>query len=307
MFRKVSVQYKMLIMNKKKSSALQEVLRFDRLLIITAGLALSAFSMTGYLWIKGNTTQVSDMVGNMPEIPNKNNFAMTRADEVKTVPQIELAADLPVSHNTTVVDGKKSTGDVKPKPGRDNKEKSRFNELIAFDAECENGIVQLYWATAGQVEETVKIEKRLSDNSYVTVIENPEPHRNGDLNSYEMKFENEGNQEMRFRLVRKADGSNKSITEYADVVCLESQENTPAIDVYPAGRGSFRIIVDGFAGETYTVSLKDLNEIELVTGEFEAVEGKNEFMFSTGNISRGSYSLKVSNGTVAIEKRISLK
>lgn len=79
------------------------------------------------------------------------------------------------------------------------------------------------------------------------------------------------------------------------------------IDVFPAGYGTFRILIESNANDQFTATLTDMLHQEIVAEEYEVVQGKNEFLLDSGEIPRGDYVLKVSNGIITSQKRVTLK
>ncbi len=79
------------------------------------------------------------------------------------------------------------------------------------------------------------------------------------------------------------------------------------VDVFPNGNGSFRIVINSGVAGPYKVTLSDVNETELATEEFQAIEGNNEFILSSNSITRGNYVLRVSNDAMVKEKKVVLK
>ena len=79
------------------------------------------------------------------------------------------------------------------------------------------------------------------------------------------------------------------------------------IDVYPSGNGSYRVVIDSKINDHYSVAMTDMNEIELVTDEFDVVKGINQLTFKSGVMPRGNYNLNVSNGTTVIQKKVAIK
>lgn len=79
------------------------------------------------------------------------------------------------------------------------------------------------------------------------------------------------------------------------------------IDVFPAGYGTFRILIESNTTDRFAATLTDMLHQEIVTEQYEVAQGKNEFLLESGEIPRGDYVLKVSNGELTSQKRVTLK
>lgn len=79
------------------------------------------------------------------------------------------------------------------------------------------------------------------------------------------------------------------------------------IDVFPAGYGTFRILIESDTSDHFTATLSDMVHQEIVTEQYNVAQGKNEFLLDSGEIPRGDYVLKVSNGIITSQKRVTLK
>ena len=77
--------------------------------------------------------------------------------------------------------------------------------------------------------------------------------------------------------------------------------------MFPNGYGSFRIVINTVTEDNFRVSLSDIQENELAVDTFEAKTGSNEFLLTSNNIGRGNYILRVTNGSMVKEKRVTLK
>lgn len=98
---------------------------------------------------------------------------------------------------------------------------------------------------------------------------------------------------------------NPAFSELEPVI---SEVVTPAqIDVFPAGYGTFRILIESNATDHFTATLTDILHQEIVAEAYEVVPGKNEFLLDSGEIPRGDYVLMVSNGIITSQKRVTLK
>jgi hypothetical protein len=180
-------------------------------------------------------------------------------------------------------------------------------ELITFQAECSEGIIRVYWATDRQPKNPVILEVMNGQGDFIPVEVKAEQERDGDLSTSRVHLDSRVMVASNIRLRLPETEFRNKFSDIVEVVCDTSGTTGPQVDVYPMGRNSFKILIETFYEETYTISLRDLNEIELVTEEFDAVQGTNEFTFNSGTLPRGSYTLKVSNGVITRDKRVTLK
>ena len=181
------------------------------------------------------------------------------------------------------------------------------DELVNFESTCENGKVNISFVTKGSTEEIVEIEKSYDRSNYTSLASvKLNKKRNGN-NHYSHSFDCNDSKEVYFRLKRKGDNGIYEYSNITDANCKPSIETKSKIEVYPVGYGSFKIAINSQIQDRYTVTLIDSEKKEVAHDAFDVVSGANEFVLNSGSIPRGSYSLRVSNGTQVCEKMVFLK
>jgi hypothetical protein len=183
-----------------------------------------------------------------------------------------------------------------------------IDDIESFDASCYDGNLVFNWITSGKPNNQFEIEKSYDNETFEVFSIAPQPQATEDGKNHYSVEEYIGTEEVAFYRLRKK--INKKKYEYSDEIrisCTTKKPDITDIDVFPNGYGSFRILIGTKTVDTFTVTLYDTEDMELATDRYVTQPGENEFVLTSNSISRGEYSLKVTNGQITKEKRVLLK
>lgn len=281
---------------------------------ITAAVAVGALSVAAYLMVT-EPFQKYDSVdavaeaemqmmqpGDLPETVVDDFDSSDEADELErssgeqvTVAEKKLSVDseLKVVSNSS---GYTADGMV------------MIDDIESFDASCYDGNLVFNWITTGKPNNQFEIEKSYDNENFEVFTIAPQPQATEDGKNHYSVEEYIGTEEVAFYRLRKK--INKKKYEYSDeirITCTSKKPDITDIDVFPNGYGSFRILIGTKTVDTFTVTLYDTDDLELATDRYVTQPGENEFVLTSNSISRGEYSLKVTNGQITKEKRVLLK
>jgi hypothetical protein len=183
-----------------------------------------------------------------------------------------------------------------------------IDDIESFDASCYDGNLVFNWITTGKPNNQFEIEKSYDNETFEMFTVAPQPQKTEDGKNHYSVEEYIGTEEVAFYRLRKKISKKKY--EYSDeirITCTAKKPDITDIDVFPNGYGSFRILIGTKTVDTFTVTLYDTDDMELTTDKYVTQPGENEFILTSNSISRGEYSLKVTNGQITKEKRVLLK
>jgi hypothetical protein len=180
-------------------------------------------------------------------------------------------------------------------------------EIQSFEVSCNNGTLVFNWVTEGQGKYAYEIEKTTDNEHYEVFSRAPQPEKKDGLNHYFVEEAVDAGEVASYRL-RRVIGKNKyEYTEPVEVKCLKKPAREIAVDVFPAGFGAFRIVVNSPVEEKFDVVLTDAGENILESRSYDAAKGSNEFVLQSEKIAKGSYHLRISNGSMTKEKKVVVK
>ena len=277
-----------------------------KMLNITGGIAIGALALAGFLLISDVFETSAD--------PKMSEAAMASiADEKNSTDQKELVSFTSNSNEDDVPAApeiKTPVQAVPDKPGNREVAKAAITfeeELQSFEASCNDGAIAFHWITLGGAKYAYEIEKTYDQVNYEVFSRAPQPEKKDGKNIYAVEEAINSDEEAFYRL-RKVMGRNKfEYSETVKVKCTGKDAYPTAVDVFPNGNGSFRIIINTAKEGTYKVSLADVNNTQLANEEFQAKQGNNEFILSSSSITKGNYLLRVSNDFMVKEKKVVLK
>ena len=185
--------------------------------------------------------------------------------------------------------------------------KAIVEEIQSFEVTCNNGTVVFSWVTEGQGKYAYEIEKSVDAQNFEVFSRAPQPEKKDGLSYYFVEESVDASEEAVYRL-RRVVGKNKfEYTEPVAVKCNKKAAKEVAVDVFPAGYGAFRVLVNSPTEDNFNVVLTDASENILENKTFSAVQGSNEFIVKSDLIIKGSYHLRISNGTMTKEKKVVVK
>jgi len=265
---------------------------------LAGGVSLAAIAIGGYLVITEPYNEVAlaeDPIAEL-NVAKEQNVGTPVSDNQETK---DLKDDNTRSEEESI-QPKKSVKYFQPKS-------DLAEELQSFDASCNNGSLIFNWVTEGGTKYPFEIEKSYDKQSYEVFIRAPQPEKKDGKNFYSVE-EMVSEDEVAFYRLKRIIGKGKyEYSEMVQVKCTKKASGQTEVDVFPNGYGSFRIVINTKVQDTFNVSLFDLNNKELVAGQYEAMPGSNEFQLSSDSISRGNYLLRVTNGSMIKEKKVVLK
>ncbi|MBK8415264.1 MAG: T9SS type A sorting domain-containing protein [Bacteroidetes bacterium] len=304
-------------MNKQNKNEISQIKEHIKVLNITGGIAITALAVAGYLMLTNNpspeqpivqevrveasaaATSVYDVPASADQVSNL--LSENRIEE-SAKPSIEEAPEQAAKQ--TQPEEKESDADMME---RALSSKTIAEELHSFEASCDNGSILFNWVTEGGSKYAYEVEKTYDKVHYEVFSRAPQPQKKEGKNFYSIEEATEKDETAYYRL-RKVIG--KGRYEYSDPVqvkCESAMSANTEVDVFPNGYGSFRILINTSADSQFNVSLSDVDDNELVTDNFDAKAGSNEFVISSSSIAKGNYVLRVTNGSMIKEKRVVLK
>jgi cell wall assembly regulator SMI1 len=300
-------------MSTQNNNWRKQIFDYSRVLAIITGIASGAFVFAGYdlmmsLPESSSTTEFADSKPSaiIAELPTEQIVEIFANTEVK--PQsAEPTAEIKLPENVKAEVEIHSVNKAEPEVYNYQKKKSqKLSNLESFVAVCSNQLISVSWITEGSRVEDFEVEvstdnvtfEKLEEKAVVVSVDNK--------NYFKLKVPETSTDSKYFRLKKIADAKTIQYSEVAEASCLMSN-NDPVIDVYPAGNGKFKVVVIAKKDDKFKVVITDMNETELVTDEFKVKTGTNEFVFRSGLLPRGSYNLKVTNGTIVSSKIVAIK
>jgi hypothetical protein len=304
-------------MNKNNKNEITQIKEHIKVLNITGGIAITALAVAGYLMLTNHPASEQPIA---QEVRLEASAASPSAydvpapsDQVSNLlseNRIEESAK-PVIEDAPDQNAKQAQPEEKPTDAemmeRSMSSKTIAEELHSFEASCDNGSILFNWVTEGGAKYAYEVEKTYDKVHYEVFSRAPQPQKKEGKNFYSIEEATEKDETAFYRL-RKVIGKGKY--EYSDPVqvkCESAMSANTEVDVFPNGYGSFRILINTSADSPFKVSLSDIDDNELVTDNFEAKAGSNEFVISSSSISKGNYVLRVTNGSMIKEKRVVLK
>ena len=265
------------------------------MLNIAGAVALSALAIAGYLIITEPSMEHAMVADNSVSVYDAG-------ENAELIAEASLAPEDPSSTMDDPKVSEKISSPVSKPSGKGIDE-----ELLSFEASCEGGAILFNWTTMGNTKYAYEIEKTYDKVTYEVFSRAPQPEKKDGKNFYAVEEMTTADDDAFYRL-RKVVGRDKF--EYSDAVnvkCTKNKANKTEVDVFPNGYGSFRIVINTQADDSFKVSLLDINETELAAEVYEAIKGSNEFILSSSSITRGNYVLRVTNGNMVKEKKVVLK
>ena len=218
----------------------------------------------------------------------------------------EIRSESPISK----ADEPGKTDSKKKKPVQEDTSRSLLkidSELQSFEASCNQGALLFSWVTDGSRQYMYEIEKSTDQEHYEVFSRAPAPQKVDGKYIYTIEETASTTDQAWYRL-RKVAGKGKfEFSSEVLVNCAAGTAAQTAVDVFPNGYGSFRIVINAPAASTFRVTLTDVNDRELASRDFDAKPGSNEFTLISDSITRGNYVLRLSNDYMVKEKRVVLK
>lgn len=290
-------------MNKAHhQNEIDQIQKHVKMLNIAGGIAICALSLAGVLLLTDTfeSTAENVFVASLDQPYIYNTESATSDPENNASEEGNLN---PIISESLVADKVNKTD----KPLSARKIITFEEELQSFDASCINGAISFNWVTSGGSKYAYEIEKTYDQLSYEVFSRAPQPEKKDGKNVYSVEETAPAGDDAFYRL-RKVVGKGKyEYSENVKVKCTANESQSATVDVFPNGNGSFRIMINTAVAGPFKVTLSDVNETELVTEEFLAREGNNEFILSSNSITRGNYVLRVSNDSMVKEKKVVLK
>jgi hypothetical protein len=192
------------------------------------------------------------------------------------------------------------------KPAVHKKQKT-VDEIQSFEVSCNNGSLIFNWVTEGQGKYAYEIEKTTENGEFEVFLRAPAPDKKDGFNYYFVEEMVSANESASYRLKRIIGKNKFEYTEPVEVQCQKKSSKDLTVDVFPSGYGAFRIVVNAPAEDTFKVTLFDATEAEIQTKDFTAAPGSNEFMLEAATVTKGNYTLRITNGSTTKVKKIILK
>ncbi|MDQ3049544.1 MAG: T9SS type A sorting domain-containing protein [Bacteroidota bacterium] len=286
-------------------SEIEQIKKHVKMLNITGSIAIGALAIAGVLMVTDTFEAVSESA--------PSGIVVKAADQ--EIPVVgEMLNTLEEPATSLIPQAAKETENQANKSNSTGKSKavvpktvSFTEELQSFEASCNDGALFFQWVTSGGTKYAYEIEKTYDQVTYEVFSRAPQPDKKDGKNIYSVEESTAKGDEAFYRL-RKVIGKGKyEYSEAVKVKCSGMDARSATVDVFPNGNGSFRIVINSGVAGPYKVTLSDVNETELATEEFQAIEGNNEFILSSNSITRGNYVLRVSNDAMVKEKKVVLK
>jgi len=277
---------------------------------MTAAVAIGALSMAAFL-IATESAELEDQLNAAIEanllITSGGDLAYEEQELINDNSTAELINTL--EPNTKIDNSNEifqEDGIIVDIDASSNTEKM-IDDIESFDASCYDGNLLFSWTTVGKTNNQYEIEKSYDNENFEVFTVAPQPQKSDGKNIYMVEEYVSSNEVAYYRLRKKVGKKKYEYSGEIEIKCSKEMPGVAEIDVFPNGYGSFRILIDTKVEDSFSVSLYDINDIELAAENFNTKAGSNEFVLNSASISRGEYSLKVTNGTITKEKKVVLK
>ena len=316
--------------NETHKKEIKQIKDHVKILNITGGIAIGALAIAGYLMLsnplkKENYAEIQPVPAPFENVltvdlpTNETQVALVQPDKKEAASDytkaivikkktIETDAQISSKNENSLVN-KTVIAASSENFEKLNKMKSKAldEELQSFEASCNEGSLMFNWITEGGSKYAYEIEKTYDKVNYEVFSRAPQPEKKDGKNFYRVEEATAKNDDAFYHL-RKVVGKGKyEYSEAVKVQCSKVATANTQVDVFPNGYGSFRIVINTVNEDNFRVSLSDIQENELAVDTFEAKTGSNEFLLTSNNIGRGNYILRVTNGSMVKEKRVTLK
>jgi len=300
--------------SKSKSDTFTVVSDYVRKLSLLSGVVFCAFTCWVYVWVfdvdfglKSNGSvaivQTDQVKESDTQFIGRENHFNTSGDNSAQI-QKATVNETPQNNRETL------TQAIEIKSENHNSDESIQSSALSVleyvNSTCNENLVHLSWVTSGPGKGWLEIEHSSDGENFEVLAEKPKV-KPGEIGNHIDLFVNpETNNKRYYRLRNKGNNNKYEYSRTVEIACRRAKEKHD-VDVFPVGYGAFRIVVNASIDDHFTVSLTDISETEIVTENFEVEKGSNEYEFRSGNIPRGIYNLKVSNGDMVSQKKVTLK
>jgi hypothetical protein len=280
--------------NMKDQREIRELRRNIRNMTLAGAGALGMFVYAGSVYHDSAGLDTSSSLTTQTE-----EFNIVEANMVKAVSPDILSFPLENERNDVTVDPGSVPSEVK-KP-------KTVDEIQSFEVSCNNGSLVFNWITEGQGKYAYEIEKTTENGSFEVFLRAPAPEKKDGFNHYFVEETVGATESASYRLKRIVGKNKFEYTEPVEVKCQKKSSKDLTVDVFPSGYGAFRIVVNAPAEDLFKVTLFDAAETEIQSKDFVAAPGSNEFMLESATVTKGNYTLRITNGSTTKVKKIILK
>jgi hypothetical protein len=278
----------------KDHREIREMRRNIRNMTLAGVGALGMFVYAGSLYSDASSPASNQPIGSEADL----------IDVSESEPSITISPDilaLPLSDQVT------GGAEVPVSEAAEHRKAKTVDEIQSFDVSCNNGSLVFNWVTEGQGKYAYEIEKTAENGEFEVFLRAPAPQKRDGFNYYSVEEMVSANESASYRLKRIVGKNKFEYTEPVEVKCQKKSSKDLTVDVFPSGYGAFRIVVNAPAEDLFKVTLFDATETLIQSKDFVATPGSNEFMLEAATVTKGNYTLRITNGSTTKVKKIILK
>ncbi|HEX5002648.1 MAG TPA: hypothetical protein VFW78_09120 [Bacteroidia bacterium] len=287
----------------KDKNEIRKMRQYVAGLAITGAGAIAMFTYAGYLFI----TEPASVNVKSPVIEISSPAITTASKQTETKAIATASAEVKNTAEVKKQVQKTTLTSASAKEKKSGGKYGKVEEIQSFEVSCNNGSIVFKWVTEGQGKYAYEIEKANEDGTFEVFLRAPQPEKKDGLNYYNVEEIVDAGEAASYRLKRVIGKNKFEYTEPVTVQCVKKPAKSIMVDVFPAGYGAFRILVNTPVEDHFKVTLFDSEEQEIKSNDYDAAKGSNEFKLEAATVTKGNYMLRITNGSFIKERKITLK
>ena len=169
-------------------------------------------------------------------------------------------------------------------------------ELLSFDAEPDNSIVKLSWATSTEVNNDFFTVERSKDARIFEVVGIVDGAGNSNMLRTYRLYDKTPNKGTSYYRLKQTDYD--GVSTYSDVVTVKMDASIDGISVYPNPvTGSGYLVFNSTIKSTASITIHDVSGRKILSKDFVVNKGNNTISLDADNLTQGMYFLTFENGS----------